>query len=639
MVAPVAPQPSQIERVSDDYLARLRANEVAARRQLALMYEAAAQSLLPKWKQAYARLQAAKAAGASPEYLSGFIWSEQRLATLLGDVTAILDKLGSDVGVYMSGQLDDAGVLARASVADGIQQGLAIIPRSGSVTLGFASLPQAELELITSRLGDGSPIIESLATRFGQAAVPMMRNELVAAIANGENPAQVARRLARATGAHAGKTAVLFRTEMMRVYRDTQLATMQRNRKYLRGWVWVSALQETTCAMCWAMHGTEHGLDERMETHPACRCSMKGLLRSPGEINPALAGADLDVPKEPTGDKLFRQLTQDQQRRIMGPKLHHAYRQGRIDLSDLPKRTWSPKWGGGRSQRSVAELLGGGQPPPPKPPKPTPTPIPPTAAQGPAGPTKPKGIPVSQHLDASKLPRKGASGAIADKVRETISMIDGVHGDGTLSPVPVQMNQRSASYGVYKSRYAGYVSQGSMTTKADYRRKLVPDAVEVSAKTGNHHTYNTMAHELGHYIDQQYFGRMPGEDFTTTYGSKISGGKLERWRTAVQQTRAVSELKAMQTAPTWGITDASGQVTQHRINRQYIRYAISDEELWARSYAQYIVTKSQHPRALAELREAQDPTKLYHQTQWADDDFAPVLQAIDDIFRDEGWIE
>ena len=53
----------------------------------------------------------------------------------------------------------------------------------------------------------------------------------------------------------------------------------------------------------------------------------------------------------------------------------------------------------------------------------------------------------------------------------------------------------------------------------------------------------------------------------------------------------------------------------------------------ARSYAQYIATRSQDPAMLKELDASRDPGKTpYYAAQWADDDFEPIAEAYDALF-------
>lgn len=69
------------------------------------------------------------------------------------------------------------------------------------------------------------------------------------------------------------------------------------------------------------------------------------------------------------------------------------------------------------------------------------------------------------------------------------------------------------------------------------------------------------------------------------------------------------------------------------------------EELWARSYAQFVVTMSGLERLRASLdalrrRESGDVAlgAVYFPRQWDDDDFVEIGNAIEDLFRRLGWI-
>jgi hypothetical protein len=63
------------------------------------------------------------------------------------------------------------------------------------------------------------------------------------------------------------------------------------------------------------------------------------------------------------------------------------------------------------------------------------------------------------------------------------------------------------------------------------------------------------------------------------------------------------------------------------------------EELFARSYVQYVATRSADEdlrRGLAASRES-PAGKVYYPMQWQDEDVVAVARAIDDIFVELGW--
>lgn len=156
----------------------------------------------------------------------------------------------------------------------------------------------------------------------------------------------------------------------------------------------------------------------------------------------------------------------------------------------------------------------------------------------------------------------------------------------------------------------------------------------------------TYAHEAGHFIDQQWLGRHFGAE---RYGRDMYASKhadripeLQRWHQAVKGSRAYQQLtelaqlgKARQTVK----MVVNGSERDIIPDRTYLRYVMTDHELFARSYSQYIATKSQYPPMLAELERERDPSRsAYHATQWADDDFEPIAEAFDDLFEQLGGL-
>lgn len=657
----------RLERVENDFLAALFRRERAAVGQMALNYRQMVKSLTPIWKEAYRKLQVAKAAGYSAEYLSGFIWSEYRMAQLVSQAAQLFTAMATDTGLTLAeGQLQAARLAYQSAQATMLAE--LGNPSPGAIQAGFVKFPEQQVQRLTGRLQNGSPLID-LAKTYGNRGVDIVKTELINGMANGEIPTLVARRMAKALGADYGRLAIMARTEMLRVYRDTTLETYRANSRLVKAWRWSSALQDTTCPVCWAMHGQVFPLAEKMATHPACRCSMLPVMRPWSEINPALKDVPtLSTPK--TGNELFAKLPEDRQKRILGPTAHQAYKQKLIKLPDLVQETNSPDWGKGRQQRSLSKALGpegikklkaGGPGPTPKPrptpvpkPKPqppvrpTPTPAPkplaPKPAPAPAAPkvVRPKGTPVTAAFDTSPLPKSGQYKKLTNDVDEVGKLIDSVHGDGGLPKVPVRLNSKKSAYGTYTSSYGRVIAKDG---SAVFGRK--PEHIELSRPLSmgpKSHPRLTFAHETGHYLDQQFlYPRISPKGYSEGYASKdLASPELAAWHRATKQSRAVAKLKKWENLDNTYIdhVQEDGTIKQHKVNTDYCTYALTDHELFARSYAQYIATKTQDPGMMAELDSWRDPLKNpYHMTQWADDDFEPISLALDDLFRAIGATE
>jgi hypothetical protein len=70
-----------------------------------------------------------------------------------------------------------------------------------------------------------------------------------------------------------------------------------------------------------------------------------------------------------------------------------------------------------------------------------------------------------------------------------------------------------------------------------------------------------------------------------------------------------------------------------------VEYLLRPEEMFARAYAQYIARRSGQRELLAELageRAALLSGRVYH-TQWADEDFATILETFDRLLAEKGW--
>lgn len=219
----------------------------------------------------------------------------------------------------------------------------------------------------------------------------------------------------------------------------------------------------------------------------------------------------------------------------------------------------------------------------------------------PHGP-QPKGTPVSKALTVGGGRAKAA-------IEEAIQEIDKVHGDGALPAIPI--------------RQVG--GGGNTLGKYRYRRDNQPIAIHL-ASLGRHPAMTT-AHEIGHFLDHKAIGG--GNGFETL---NRSSELLAEWRQAVERSKALEGLNKIRWASS--IEVEPGRRTG--VDRGFVRYLLKPEEIFARSYAQYIATRSQNPRMLSELREAQKTAPWYN-VQWADDDFEPIAKAFDRLLEKLGW--
>lgn len=256
-------------------------------------------------------------------------------------------------------------------------------------------------------------------------------------------------------------------------------------------------------------------------------------------------------------------------------------------------------------------------------PRPAPTPVAPRqpAGQQPGPPVQtptqpgrgpgPNGAPVSQALN---IPN---SGKYATAYRDAIEAIDAVHGDGALPEIPVKTKSNIQAYG----QYAHYAGGG-------------PRDIAINGK--GDHLQATLAHEVGHFLDHMGMGE------TGKFASETSP-LLQEWRLAARSSQAVQSLQNKYLKPesyTANVTITHTNGNQMTYNAapspEHLRYLLSDKEVWARSYAQYVATRSGNEAMLAQIaNERKD--QLYGDRQWSDEDFQPIAKAIDGVFAGLGW--
>ena len=155
--------------------------------------------------------------------------------------------------------------------------------------------------------------------------------------------------------------------------------------------------------------------------------------------------------------------------------------------------------------------------------------------------------------DLVQLPRRSPLYPELARALAAASALHVLHSD--LEPVPVRATSTTSQSGCYRLRDGDPV---------DLRVSRRHDRIALS-----------FLHELGHFVDHQL-----GHELGATWASGQDGAFAD-WRTAV--SRLPSRLPA-------------------GVGRSRRRYFTSSKELWARSYAQAVLTRSEDPTLQARTR-------------------------------------
>ncbi len=125
----------------------------------------------------------------------------------------------------------------------------------------------------------------------------------------------------------------------------------------------------------------------------------------------------------------------------------------------------------------------------------------------------------------------------------------------------------------------------------------------------------TLVHEIGHVIDNAMHGERTGSRHGLA-SAMPSTPEMREWASAVRDSPQIRELGSM---PVTG----------------YSRYMRLPQELWARSYAQWIAQRTGDPRLRSEIRSHLSQPGIEGYRQWAEDDFRPVASALDAVFEND----
>lgn len=224
----------------------------------------------------------------------------------------------------------DAGT--RQAAALGAQQGITSLEALG-VGLNFDRLPVAAVENVVALARAGKPLADLLAPMYGQAADGILR-ELIAGVAIGRGPREIARRMVR-DGATDGLNHLLLvtRDQYNRAHRAAALE-VYRESGLVKGYVRRCARQVgRTCIACIALDGTFYTLKEDFEEHPQGRCTMI----------PAVRGVDTRPLGK--GRTWFEGLSEDEQIATMGRGRWEAWQAGELPWEKMVTRRMHPVWG------------------------------------------------------------------------------------------------------------------------------------------------------------------------------------------------------------------------------------------------------------------------------------------------------
>lgn len=573
-----APPVSTLQATAAAYRAALLRQDKAAALALLRAYRPVQERLLTRLKTLTDQIAERRKTGQPVS--RAWLQRQDRYRDLLTDVAREIHAYSRVVEGQVTNGQAAAMELGRVASMEQIEASLGTRPPGASVVLN--RLPYTAVQEVVGTLQDGSPL-SALLDSFGTDASTAVREALLTGVAQGLSPRVTAVAVRKALGGSAVRALLISRTETLRAYRASSQEAYKANQNVVKGWRWLSAQSVRTCAMCWAMSGTEHALDEDFASHVSCRCTQVPITKTWAELG--FTGIPDTQPTMLSGAEAFARRSQADQRQILGPSKYALYQDDKLALRDLVTETRSKQWGKGRRERTLREILDN----PPAPPKPT-------------------LIPVG---DVLQFPRSGAAVAL----RPMVDAINQVHGTTDLPTISVKTSTAKNYVGSYGHTPGGKAVDIGVTTNAPQREL-------------------TFVHEVGHFIDHQGINTADAPAGKFASGSDRTG-VMQAWHESVRQSSEYRRLEGLRKQKVFQLQGGS----THPVNQKYLKYLLGDDELWARSYAQYITVRSGNAELMQQLTESlAGRMQTFYPIQWSAAEFEPIAQAMDDIFRKLGWL-
>jgi SPP1 gp7 family putative phage head morphogenesis protein len=333
---------TDIYKVADRFRSRLLSHDEKASGEVADAYLLAYRRIRPQIDKLITQIRLARLSGGIVD-TAWLVARRDRLEALQQQIVTELTHFAPQAARLTSNAQSSA-------VESGISDSINLIHAgAGNHPFKMATAPGTRVssravESIVGFASDGSPL-SNLFRALGPSAARRVREQLITGVTLGYSTDKLASTMRDAFGNDMARALTIARTETLRAYREASRLTYAENADLLDGWIWRSARTSRTCALCWAMDGTQHAPDETMASHPNCRCVMIPLVK----------GSDTSREK---GSTAFEKLPPAEKESVLGPAKHDAYLAGDLHLTDLVGERRDPRWGLVRYERSLGDATG-----------------------------------------------------------------------------------------------------------------------------------------------------------------------------------------------------------------------------------------------------------------------------------------
>lgn len=194
--------------------------------------------------------------------------------------------------------------------------------------------------------------------------------------------------------------------------------------------------------------------------------------------------------------------------------------------------------------------------------------------------------------------------ALLGRIQDAFKAIDEVHGDGQLPRIEV----------------VDFKPVRGVDTMGGYHKCRISVSSAVRAPM------LVTVHEVAHMLaDHVFRPRNPAAPFAPD--SDLICPEFRVWWVAIKSSKAYRMLD--ERLLRLGVPER--ETEQEASDLHYLR---SSEELWARSYSQFVAVTSSNAQLKAEFIKARAQSEFEY---WSDRDFSVILSSMDSILKARGW--
>ena len=512
----------------------------------------------------------------------------------------------------------------------------------GTVAARVTTPNRRAIEQAVARFLPGTAQAEWLAG-FARDSTQQVMDDIISSTVLGENPNRVAMRVRKHGTMGTTRIRTFVHTETLGAARAGISDLYRDNSDILQGWIWNAEETAQTCEVCWAMNGTQHELSEDLDSHPNCRCVQEPMTKTWEQLADEFGDDFADVPETAARpfdpDERFRSvLSPDEQLKVLGAGKYALYRDGKIRLADLVTPTMSEKWGAGLRATTLREL-------------------------------RERGVESASVLDqiANAMPQAATQdiaaalqnvaldtinsvlswGKVTKKreplLRSAMQAVDRVHGvRQDIEWTDLWVKARTIFIEEKRGKAENGLGVFSSFGRIDGTNRGRPIQIQLftsgTRSTGIYDVDATLVHEFGHFVDITVMPDMPLFSGVRPGGSFSAKHMLDNGiePSDAYQRAYIDVMRALDDSPIRRYLEGCASPS-------HATYMLSAPEMFARAYMQWIAQRSGSERLLGLIREElAERDGVYQWAQgvgaWTDDEFTPIGEAMDRLFREAGML-